>query len=461
MRVRSRPLLSLLRLTDAKADSLPLSLNIPFARRPIRLAQLPTDNEEESLNTLFVRTILLSMLVLISVHACVTLLVSEPAAGGEDRALQTAVFTGRAFANDPLDSAGGTWGAPVERISLVPATMKLDLAARPRIVDVRPAVYEAPAAGVLMDIAAPSTPGSSNGLRDDSPLVGDVPASPLDSRFAVAEWVMSLVMLILACFSLWRVQRPLRNVAHAARETACGHRVAPTVREEGPSELRHVVRAFNEMARRRNEAIEAQAAVLAGLARHMEYQAARLRTRALEVSEWNKRVGFVEDIDSFSDIAQQLLDVAGHGDSEEQQVSVDGFLRDRFSMIGTMDGALFACDLKAGPQFMMSRPLLERLMTNLVDNALAHGEPPIEIRTSRDQHGWHLSVRDHGPGISASQMPGATQSFVRLNETHSLTQHWGLGLSVVARLARSCGASLKLGNHPDGGLWVRLVLPTN
>ena len=83
------------------------------------------------MNTLFVRTILLSMLVLISVHVCVTLLVSEPAAGGEDRALQTAVFTGRAFANDPLDSAGGTWGAPVKRISLVPATMKLDLAARP------------------------------------------------------------------------------------------------------------------------------------------------------------------------------------------------------------------------------------------------------------------------------------------------------------------------------------------
>jgi two-component system osmolarity sensor histidine kinase EnvZ len=401
------------------------------------------------------------MLVLISVHACVTLLVSDPAAGSDDRALQTAVFTGRAFADDPLDNAGGTWGAPVAPVSLVPATMKLDLAARPRIVDVRPAVYEVPAAGALMDIAAPSTPGSSNGLHDDSPFAGDAPAAPLDSRFAVAEWVMSLVMLILACLSLWRVQRPLRNVAHAARETACGRRVAPTVREEGPSELRHVVRAFNEMARRRNEAIEAQAAVLAGLARHMECQAARLRTRALEVSEWNKRVGFVEDIDSFSDIAQQLLDVAGHGDSEEQQVSVDSFLRDRFSMIGTMDGALFACDLKAGPQFMMSRPLLERLMTNLVDNALAHGEPPIEIRTLRDQHGWHLSVRDHGPGISASQMPGATPSFVRLNETHSLTQHWGLGLSVVARLARSCGASLKLGNHPDGGLWVRLVLPAN
>jgi two-component system osmolarity sensor histidine kinase EnvZ len=129
-------------------------------------------------------------------------------------------------------------------------------------------------------------------------------------------------------------------------------------------------------------------------------------------------------------------------------------------MIGTMDGALFACDLKAGPQFVMSRPLLERLMSNLVDNALEHGEPPIEIRTSRNHDGWLLSVRDHGTGIKASEMASATKPFVRLSATQKSTQHWGLGLSVVARLARSCGASLKLGNHPDGGLWVRIILPT-
>jgi two-component system osmolarity sensor histidine kinase EnvZ len=53
----------------------------------------------------------------------------------------------------------------------------------------------------------------------------------------------------------------------------------------------------------------------------------------------------------------------------------------------------------------------------------------------------------------------ATTPFVRLSANQGSHQHWGLGLSVVARLARSCGANLKLGNHPDGGLWVRLVLP--
>jgi two-component system osmolarity sensor histidine kinase EnvZ len=414
------------------------------------------------LNTLFVRTILLSMVVLISVHAGVMLLVCGSTAGSDESALQTAVVTERSFSGDPLESAAElSLTAPMAPVSLVPAAMKLDLAARPKIVDLHPAVYEVPAAGAsLSDVAVPWTPRPPDSLRDDSPWFDEAQTLPLDSRFAFAEWALSVVILALAFFSLWRLPRPLRSVTHAAREAACGRRVAAAVREEGPSELRRVVRAFNEMSRRRNEALEAQAAALAGLAQHMEYQAARLRTRALEVNEWHKRVAFVEDIDSFSDIAQQLLEVAGRGNSAEQVVSVDGFLRDRFSMIGTMDGALFACDLKAGPQFVMSRPLLERLMSNLVDNALEHGEPPIEIRTSRNHDGWLLSVRDHGTGIKASEMASATKPFVRLSATQKSTQHWGLGLSVVARLARSCGASLKLGNHPDGGLWVRIILPT-
>jgi two-component system osmolarity sensor histidine kinase EnvZ len=390
------------------------------------------------LNTLFVRTILLSMVVLISVHAGVMLLVGGSMARSDDSPLQTAVVTERSFSGDPLESAAElSLTVPTAPVSLAPVEMKLDPAARPKIVDLHPAVYEVPAAGAsLRDVAATWTPRPPDSLHDDSPWFDEVQALPLDSRFALAEWAFSVAILALAFFSLWRLPRPLRGVTHAAREAAFGRRVTAAVREEGPSELRRVVRAFNEMSRRRNEALEALAAALAGLAQHMEYQAARLRTRALEVNEWHKRVVFVEDIDSFSDIAQQLLKVAGRGSNAEQVVSVDGFLRDRFSMIGTMDGALFACDLKAGLQFVMSRPLLERLMSNLVDNALEHGEPPIEIRTSRNQDGWLLSVRDHGTGIKASEMASATKPFARLSATQKSTQHWGLGLSVVARLRR-------------------------
>jgi two-component system osmolarity sensor histidine kinase EnvZ len=305
----------------------------------------------------------------------------------------------------------------------------------------------------------PAQAGLQDDPQDAAQWSDAVPASMPDSRAAMAEWLAALVLLVLAAVGVWHVRRPMLNMTRAARESAGGCHLAMTIREEGPTELRRVIRTFNEMLRCRHDAIEEQTVALADLARHMEHQAARLRDRALDVSEWHQRVAFVEDIDAFADIAQQLLDVVGLGKTGEQPVSVDGFLRDRYSMIGSMDQTLFTCDLKAGPQFVMSRPLLERLMTNLVDNALEHGAPPIEIRTARDQDGWQLSVRDHGAGIAEDALSSATQPFVRLNHTPRSSQHWGLGLAVVARLARRCGANLEMGNHPDGGLCVRLILP--
>jgi two-component system, OmpR family, osmolarity sensor histidine kinase EnvZ len=421
-----------------------------------------TDNEEESLNTLFVRTILLSMAVLVSIRAGVMLL--APESPMDESALQAAVLDARAATDVPLDFTGESAVAPAPRFSLMPATERVDFAAPPKLVDFRSAVYDARSAGGFLNVSESTVLPLDTGPLDDTQW-SDTPDAVPETGVAMAGWFAAFALLVLAGVSAWRARRPLLDMTQAARESACGRSLVTTVREEGPSELRRVVRSFNDMLRRRNEALEEQGVALAGLARHMEYQAARLRDRALEVNEWHQRVAFVEDIDAFTDIAQQLLDVVhqrGNDGQDEQIVSVDGFLRDRYSMIGALDEKLFTCDLKAGPQFAMSRPLLERLMTNLVDNALEHGAPPIEIRTARTQDGWLLSVRDHGTGIEEHALSSATQPFVRLKHTprgDPLNQHWGLGLAVVARLARRCGASLELGNHAEGGLCVRLTLP--
>ncbi len=431
-----------------------------------------TDNEEESLNTLFARTILLSFAVLLAVRAGVMLLDASSAVADHGYILQTTNPDTPSGLDGSLDfPAQAPVDLPSAYTTPMPIATRFDLAARPKIVDIRSTVYSTPSAGGFVN-ASESTllptegglqeseqEGSQKGVQNSAQWSDtDAPSMP-DSRAAVAGWLAALALLALAGAGVWHMKRPLRNMTRAARESANGRHCASMIREEGPNELRRVIRTFNEMLRRRNEAIEEQAVTLAALARHMEEQAARLHNRALDVSEWHQRVAFVEDIDAFADIAQHLLDVVGRGEKNAQTVSVDGFLRDRYSMLGTMDQTLFACDLKAGPQFVMSRPLLERLMTNLVDNALEHGAPPVEILTARDQGGWRLTVRDHGAGIAEHALPSATQAFVRLGHEPCSTQHWGLGLAVVARLARRCGANLELGNHPDGGLCVRLALP--
>jgi signal transduction histidine kinase len=103
-----------------------------------------------------------------------------------------------------------------------------------------------------------------------------------------------------------------------------------------------------------------------------------------------------------------------------------------------------------------------RLVDNLVGNAQAHGKPPIEICTARGPRSWTLSVRDHGEGVAASLPEGAAPAAplpASRAASLRLDSHWGMGLSIVRRLARLCNAKLKIGNHPEGGLWVRVIVP--
>jgi two-component system osmolarity sensor histidine kinase EnvZ len=98
-------------------------------------------------------------------------------------------------------------------------------------------------------------------------------------------------------------------------------------------------------------------------------------------------------------------------------------------------------------------------VTNLVDNALEHGAPPVDIATARDDRYWVVSVRDHGPGIPDDRIAAAMKPFVRLDAARGGEGHCGLGLAIVARLAHDRGGRCDVHNHPDGGLRIRIALP--
>jgi len=58
---------------------------------------------------------------------------------------------------------------------------------------------------------------------------------------------------------------------------------------------------------------------------------------------------------------------------------------------------------------------LQRLLDNLIDNALQHGAPPVEVQLVRDSAGVvALRVRDHGPGIAGADRGRALEPFAQL-----------------------------------------------
>jgi signal transduction histidine kinase len=119
--------------------------------------------------------------------------------------------------------------------------------------------------------------------------------------------------------------------------------------------------------------------------------------------------------------------------------------------------------VEAGEPILMtaSRELLGQALANLIDNAMKHAEGTpglrIVVSTAREAQTFVLRVADNGPGIPAADRERALQRFVRLEKSRSKPGS-GLGLSLVAAVARLHDGTIELGDGSPG-LVVTLRLP--
>ncbi|MGA2163514.1 MAG: ATP-binding protein [Solirubrobacteraceae bacterium] len=106
--------------------------------------------------------------------------------------------------------------------------------------------------------------------------------------------------------------------------------------------------------------------------------------------------------------------------------------------------------------------LLERLIANLVDNAIRHNIPGghVEIRAGTDRQRAFLAVANSGPTIPPEELPRLLQPFQRLHGTR--TSHAagnGLGLAIVDAIAAAHRATLTARPRSGGGLAVEVTFP--
>jgi signal transduction histidine kinase len=97
---------------------------------------------------------------------------------------------------------------------------------------------------------------------------------------------------------------------------------------------------------------------------------------------------------------------------------------------------------------------VERILTNLIDNAEGHGAPPVLMSIDRPAEGWaRIVVSDDGPGMPPDLLETATRRFARAEDARGRPGA-GLGLAVVESLVTSAGGALRLchdGHHTTHG----------
>ena len=104
------------------------------------------------------------------------------------------------------------------------------------------------------------------------------------------------------------------------------------------------------------------------------------------------------------------------------------------------------------------RDLLFDAISNLIDNAIKHGDTgDVLVETMDDGRGPVISVADHGPGIPPEERKRVLQRFYRLDRSRSSPGN-GLGLSLVAAVAQLHGAVIDMADN-EPGLRLQLRFP--
>jgi two-component system sensor histidine kinase MprB len=166
----------------------------------------------------------------------------------------------------------------------------------------------------------------------------------------------------------------------------------------------------------------------------------------------------VEQIEELTLVINDLIDLARGEEPREgnEELRLDTLVREVAERIRRHAPAT-ALQLELEPTIVTGVPArLERAVGNLIDNAVKYSPPgePVEVCLK----GTELTVRDHGPGISAEDLPHIFDRFYRGAEARGRPGS-GLGLAIVRQVAEQQAGAVGAEPAPGGGTIMRLHLP--
>jgi signal transduction histidine kinase len=278
----------------------------------------------------------------------------------------------------------------------------------------------------------------------------------------------------LGWFMSGRVLRPVRVITATARrasEQHLGERLALTGARD---ELKELADTFDGMLERLDAAFATQRRFVANASHELRTPLTVMRTAidvtlakpsptARQLTETAVRVR--RSIDRAESMVGALLTLA---------VSDQGKLSTEFTDLATWaEDAIDAAapeiehlglhvDAKLDPAETTGDPqLLERMIWNLVDNAVRHNEPGgwIRLRTGASGAAVYFEIANSGPFIPDDAVPSLSEPFRRMQARTGVRDGVGLGLSIARSVVTAHRATLTARSQLAGGLDIAVVIP--
>jgi signal transduction histidine kinase len=281
---------------------------------------------------------------------------------------------------------------------------------------------------------------------------------------------------LLAWFVAGRSLRPIRSITAAARRTSVD-RLSDRLGMTGPrDEITELADTFDAMMARLENAFEAQRRFVADASHELrtplavaatsidvvlakpDRTPAQLEAMAHDVRGALTRVErLVDSLLALTrseqlDRAREPVDLATLAEDalDAQRTTI---LARRLSVTTALDESRTTGD----------PALLDRMVGNLVDNAVRHNIAGgrIEVRTAQTKSGVTLTVVNDGPAIPGEVLPQLREPFHRLHgRARTADTGLGLGLAIADAVCRAHRGTLRLRALPSGGIEATAELPT-
>jgi signal transduction histidine kinase len=292
-------------------------------------------------------------------------------------------------------------------------------------------------------------------------------------------WLIGLGLTTLASAGLgWfmsgRVLRPVRVITETARrasEQHLGERLALT---GATDELKELADTFDDMLERLDAAFTTQRRFVADASHELRTPLTVMRTAidvtlakpspsARQLTDMAVRVR--RSIDQAESMIEALLALA---------VSDQGKLSSEFTDLATcaedaIDAAapeIERLDLRVDTELDRAETagdpqLLERMIRNLVENAVRHNKPGgwVSLRTGGRDGAVYVDIANSGPFVPDDAVSSLFEPFRRMEARTGARDGVGLGLSIVRSVATAHGATVTARSRPAGGLDVSVVIP--
>jgi two-component system sensor histidine kinase MprB len=267
---------------------------------------------------------------------------------------------------------------------------------------------------------------------------------------------------------------PLKRLTQATEHVTLTQDLSGRIEPVGEDEIGRLARSFNGMLdalersmKALDASVHAQRQLVADASHELRTPVTSLRTNIeilqqtsqLDPDERDRLLSdVVEQIEELTLLMNDLIELARGEEprANTEELRLDMVVGDAVER-ARRNAPTTPLLVELQPTIVTGIPArLERAVSNLIDNAVKYSPPgePVEINL----RGEELTVRDHGPGISAEDLPFVFDRFYRGAEARGRPGS-GLGLAIVRQVVSQQGGIVTAAPAPGGGTVMRMRLP--